>query len=174
MKTNIISPLVILALNLLGSCTSMSSKKEETRNSYITPYYLHYNTPAYIVGKDMIKKSLKSYLDLSSNMTPQPNLNPYDKKWNGGETALMLAAAIGDIDTMKKLLELGADINVASNEMKLPSMTFPYKETALHYAARAEQIDVYNFLIKQGANQKLKNTDRKTAKQLLEAKLKNN
>ena len=60
-------------------------------------------------------------------MTPQPNLNPYDKKWNGSEAALMLAAAIGDIDTMKKLLELGADINVASNEMKLPSMTFPYK-----------------------------------------------
>ena len=40
----------------------------------------------------------------------------------------MLAAAIGDIDTMKKLLELGADINVASNEMKLPSMTFPTKK----------------------------------------------
>lgn len=84
----------------------------------------------------------------------------------------MLAATVGDIDTMKKLLEFRADINVASNEMKLPSMTFPYKETALHYAARAGQIDVYNFLIKQGANQNLKNTDRKTAKQLLEAKLK--
>ena len=174
MKTNIIFPSVFLALNLLGSCTSITPKKEETRNPYIQPYYLHYNTPAYIVGKDMIRNSLKSYLDLSSNMTPQPNLNPYDKKWNGGETALMLAATVGDIDTMKKLLEFRADINVASNEMKLPSMTFPYKETALHYAARAGQIDVYNFLIKQGANQNLKNTDRKTAKQLLEAKLKNN
>lgn len=169
MKTNIIFPSFILALNLLGSCTSISPKKEETRNPYIPPYYLHYNSPAYIVGKDMIKNSLKSYLDLSSNMTPQPNLNPYDKKWNGSETALMLAAAIGDIGIMKKLLEFRADINVASNEMKLPSLTFPYKETALHYAARTRQMVAYDFLIKQGANQKLKNTEGKTAKQLLEA-----
>ena len=174
MKTNIIFPSVILALNLLGSCTFITHKKEKTRNPYIPPYYLHYNTPVYIVGKDMIKNSLKSYLDLSSNMIPQPNLNPYDKKWNGSDTALMLAAAIGDIDTMKKLLELGADINVASNEMKLPSMTFPYKETALHYAARTGQISAYNFLIRQGANQKLKNTDGKTAKQLLKATGENN
>lgn len=174
MKTNIIFPSVFLALNLLGSCTPITPKKEETRNPYIPPYYLHYNTPAYIVGKDMIRNSLQSYWDLSSNMTPQPNLNPYDKKWNGSEAALMLAAAIGDIDTMKKLLELGADINVASNEMKLPSMTFPYKETALHYAARTGQISAYNFLIKQGANQNLKNTDGKTAQQLLETEVKNN
>lgn len=174
MKTNIIFHLVILALNLLGSCTSISPKKGETRNPYIPSYYLHYNTPVYIVGKDMIKNSLKSYLDLSSNMTPQPNLNPYDKKWNGGETALMLATAVGDIETMKKLLEFGADINVASNEMKLPSLTFPYKETALHYAARTGQMAAYAFLIEQGANQKLKNTDGKTAKQLLEATGENN
>ena len=80
MKTNIIFPSVFLALNLLGSCTSITPKKEETRNPYIPPYYLHYNTPAYIVGKDMIRNSLQSYWDLSSNMTPQPNLNPYDKK----------------------------------------------------------------------------------------------
>lgn len=83
--------------------------------------------------------------------------------------ALMLAATAGDIDTMRKLLEFRADINVASNEMKLPSMTFHYKETALHYAARTGQMVAYDFLIKQGANQKLKNTDGKTAKQLLEA-----
>lgn len=95
MKTNIILPSVILTLNLLYSCTFISSKKEETRNSYIPPYYLHYNTPAYIAGKDMIRNSLKSCWDLSSNMTPQPNLNPYDKKWNGSETALMLAQLSG-------------------------------------------------------------------------------
>lgn len=83
MKTNIIFPSVILALNLLGSCTFISQKKEETGNSYIPPYYLHYNTPAYIVEKDMIRNSLESYWYLSSNMTPQPNLNPYDK--NGME-----------------------------------------------------------------------------------------
>ena len=56
----------------------------------------------------------------------------------------MLAATVGDIDTMRKLLEFKADINVTSNEMKLPSMTFPYKETALHYAARTGQIVAYD------------------------------
>lgn len=46
----------------------------------------------------------------------------------------MQAAAAGDIQTMKKLLEWGADVNAVSNEMKLPSLTWPYKKTALHYA----------------------------------------
>lgn len=62
MKTNIIFPSVILALNLLGSCTFITPKKEETRNPYIPPYYLHYNTPVYIVGKDMIKNFIKIIL----------------------------------------------------------------------------------------------------------------
>ncbi len=35
MKTNIIFLSIFLALNLLGSCTSIPPKKEETRNPYI-------------------------------------------------------------------------------------------------------------------------------------------
>lgn len=73
-----------------------------------------------------------------------------------------VGGAIGNISTMKKLLEFRADINIASNEMKLPSLTFPYRETALHYAAWTGQMVVYDFLIKQGVVHKLKNTDKKS------------
>lgn len=80
----------------------------------------------------------------------------------------MLAATLGDIETMKKLIELGADINITSDKALISTMTYPYRETALHYAARTRQMGTYNFLIEQGANRQLKNTDGKTAEQLLE------
>ncbi len=56
----------------------------------------------------------------------------------GGYTALMWAAGLGHIDTVKLILDHGADVNVRNN----------YKNTAL---ALAEKEEVVNLLTQAGA-----------------------
>ena len=63
------------------------------------------------------------------------------------ETFLHTAAIRGYLEGTKLLVELGIDINI------LGDMGY----TALHYAARFENDDIYNYLISQGADEKLVN-----------------
>lgn len=65
-----------------------------------------------------------------------------------GTTPLANAICKGDIETVKKFLDYGADINEKSNGM-----------TPLMLAARYNQIDILKLLIEKGANLKL--TDEK-------------
>lgn len=65
-----------------------------------------------------------------------------------GATPLANAIVKGDIDTVKKFLDYGADVNEKSNGM-----------TPLMLAARYNQVDIIKLLIEKGAN--LRQTDDK-------------
>lgn len=54
-----------------------------------------------------------------------------------------MAIIKGDIDTVKKMIELGSDVNEKSEGM-----------TPLMYAARYNRVDIMKILIKKGANHK--------------------
>lgn len=66
--------------------------------------------------------------------------------------------AKGDFETVKKLIELGMDVNEESNGMT-PAM----------YAARYNRTDILNLLISKGANLKLKSRSGITALEYAEA-----
>ena len=76
-----------------------------------------------------------------------------DAKNRVGETALMLAAKKGDIETMRVLLQSRADINT-KNKSRL---------TALMYAAKNGITDATKFLIDAGANINGRDREGKTA-----------
>jgi len=75
-------------------------------------------------------------------------------------TPLAAAVAKGDIDTVKKFIEYGADVNEKSNGM-----------TPLMIAARYNQVEIINLLLENGANAKTINESGLTA--LKYAKLSN-
>lgn len=169
MKNNVRSTFLLMVCSFYCACSPAIPQREIKEEHECNSKILHY-TPAYAAGNSMVRNSLILYLSFFENAGYLSKVDhSYDEKWNGSETALMLAATLGDTETMKKLIELGADINITSDKALIPAMTYPYRETALHYAARAGQMDAYEFLMKQGANRQLKNTDGKTAEQLLKA-----
>lgn len=168
MNNNVRFTFLVVVFSFCCACSPATLQQEIKEKHEYNSGTLHY-TPAYAAGKSRVRNSLMLYLTFPKNIGHLSKVNnPYDEKWNGSETALMLAATLGDIETMKKLIELGADINITSDKALISTMTYPYRETALHYAARTRQMGAYDFLIKQGANRQLKNTDGKTAEQLLE------
>lgn len=63
-------------------------------------------------------------------------------------TPLAVAIVKGDIETVKKFIEYGADVNEKSNGL-----------SPLMIAARYNQVDILNLLLEKGA--KLKDTDEK-------------
>jgi len=58
-----------------------------------------------------------------------------------------MAIVKGDTETVKKLIELGSDINKKSNGM-----------TPLMFAARYNRVDIIKLLVEKGANIKTKNS----------------
>ncbi len=68
------------------------------------------------------------------------NLSPVTVK---NVTPLCLAIAKGDIDGVKKLIELGADVEKKSNGMK-----------PIHFAARYNQVEIMKVLVEAGAKTK--------------------
>lgn len=75
-------------------------------------------------------------------------------------TPLATAIAKGDVDTVKKFIEYGADVNEKSNGM-----------TPLMIAARYNQVAIIKLLVEKGANLKL--TDDKGLSALKYAELSN-
>ena len=65
-----------------------------------------------------------------------------------------VSIALGDIETVQKLLELGEDVNQTSNGM-----------TPLMYAAKYNRTEILKILIEKGANLKAKSDRRMTALQ---------
>lgn len=59
-----------------------------------------------------------------------------------GETALMVAANLGTVEQVQKLVQLGADVNATDNNGQTPLM----------YAAMGGQMDSLKFLLLQGAD----------------------
>lgn len=109
---------------------------------------------------------------------------PADTSDRGGETALMNAAAIGDIAGMKILLAAGADPN-ANSDKGLTSLMMVQGDkaklqllfeagakiesadlsgrTALHFAALQKDVPKTIFLIEHGANVQTRDKDGRTA-----------
>jgi ankyrin repeat protein len=75
-------------------------------------------------------------------------------------TPLAIAIAKGDLESVKKFIEYGADVNERSNDM-----------TPLMIAARYNQVEIINLLIKNGAN--IKATNEKGLSALKYAELSN-
>lgn len=75
-----------------------------------------------------------------------------------GETALMFAAAGGDLDMARTLIDNGAPVNARSD----------IGETALMFAARWGRADVVNMLLEEGADASLVNAYNETALLLAE------
>jgi ankyrin repeat protein len=75
-------------------------------------------------------------------------------------TPLAQAISKGDIETVKKFIEYGADVNERSNDM-----------TPLMIAARYNNVEIINLLLKSGAN--LKATNEKGYSALKYAELSN-
>lgn len=69
-------------------------------------------------------------------------------------SAFCVAVVKGDVATVKKLIELGEDVNKMSQGMT-PAM----------YAAKFNRVEVLKVLIAEGANLKKRSTKGKTAKQ---------
>ncbi|MFH4967796.1 ankyrin repeat domain-containing protein [Gaetbulibacter sp. M240] len=65
-----------------------------------------------------------------------------------------VSIALGDIETVQKLLELGEDVNQTSNGM-----------TPIMYAAKYNRTEILKILIEKGANLKAKSDRRLTALQ---------
>lgn len=80
-------------------------------------------------------------LDISSNnleiVKPAPNVSPF-----------CMSIVKGDIETVKKLIDLGVDINQKSNGMT-PAM----------YAAKFNKTEILKLLVANGANLKLRSDD---------------
>lgn len=80
-------------------------------------------------------------------------------------TLLMTAAFYGDIDGMRYLLEVGFPIDEMTDITKLYFHSFASQfggESALHFAARGEQKEAYDFLVRHGANELLENANGET------------
>lgn len=115
---------------------------------------------------------------LTNGYSPE-NLN---KKGENGDSAVMKATRMGEIEIVKELIEAGADINLKNNDGNnalwfacfgnhYELITFLSEAkinidnqndngaTALMYAASAGKIEVLKLLLQHGANPNLKNLD---------------
>lgn len=158
----------LLAFSFFSSCTSFNTASETAQQpdpqeeeikrlkerGPSRPTSL--SKPAYYFPDSNIKLELNewrkyfAYYEKNPKSTEPANI--YESE-NDEETPLMLAAAIGDIRLMKKLLQHGVNINFTSKR---------YHETALHYAAYKGNTEAYAFLVKNGAKQDIKSIDAST------------
>ncbi len=84
-------------------------------------------------------------------MKDKINLNAQDER--DGETALMVAAWNNRIETVKFLIEKGADINIVALVKGVPA----YNHSALTYACKEGNTEIVNILISAGAVNHLTN-----------------
>ena len=86
--------------------------------------------------KEFIKLFVDNKNDLDINV-----------KFDNGNTFLILATKLNEMNIVKFLLENGADINAQNLFMN----------TALHYATSSKHYNIVNLLIQHNANEEIKN-----------------
>ena len=75
-----------------------------------------------------------------------------------GSNALQHAAYYGRLDLLRRLVDLGADVNDTPNYHHVPKLFDPL-ETPLHSAARAGNLEIVKYLLDHGANAELKDSE---------------
>ena len=95
------------------------------------------------------------------NVNAKNSSESFNEKATTGKTfkvsAFCLSIVKGDFDTVKKLIDLGTDVNTRSNGMT-PAM----------YAAKFNRVEILELLIANGANLKTKSDQGYTAKKYAE------
>lgn len=81
-----------------------------------------------------------------------------DTKTGSGWTPLILAASQGNLEFATKLIDLGADLNLAEYDGWTP----------LHFAAGSGFISVIDLLLERGADPNIMNNDQKTPRDIAE------
>ncbi|MFD1614710.1 ankyrin repeat domain-containing protein [Gelatiniphilus marinus] len=95
---------------------------------------------------------------VSANATTlNRNFTDYSKETVVQVSPFCVSIAKGDMETVKKLISLGEDVNKKSNGM-----------TPLMYAAKYNRTDILKFLIAKGAKLKVKSDKGMTAKKYAE------
>lgn len=85
-------------------------------------------------------------------------VNSHDYEFSAYKTTPFCMAIVkGDLETVKKLIELGSDVNRKSDGM-----------TPLMYAARYNRVEIIKILVKEGANIKTKDPKGFTAMKFAE------
>lgn len=105
-----------------------------------------------------------------------------DKRGSNGDTALMKATQLGEVNVARSLIDAGADVNIKNNDgnnalwfacfrdrLDLMALLIEGKidinnqndngATVLMYAASAGKTEIVNALLAAGANSQLKNLD---------------
>ena len=88
-----------------------------------------------------IVASLCAFANVSFALNSKPLSNPISILSNNMISPLVMAIYKGDIESVKKIIEYGADVNEKSNGM-----------SPLMYAARYNKTDIIKILILSGAN----------------------
>jgi ankyrin repeat protein len=78
----------------------------------------------------------------------ESNTNLVFARDNGSKLPFLEAAAAGNVSLIKRMLELGADINAAGDTFSSVGM----QDTALHWAVERNHFDVCQYLLEAGAN----------------------
>jgi uncharacterized protein len=97
-----------------------------------------------VIVRDESFRPPDEFFDSDSNDAPPPERDP---RIGGGLTPLVFAARVGDLDTVRVLLEAGADVN----------QTTEYGWTALLAAVNNRYYRVADYLLDQGANPNIAN-----------------
>lgn len=88
-----------------------------------------------------------SVISVNASNSDYSTINNSTSEYFFKVNSFCVSIAKGDFDTVKKLIERGADVNEKSNGMT-PAM----------YAAKFNRVDILKLLIEEGANLKLRST----------------
>lgn len=126
---------------------------EDSSREYYTPHY-----------PQQIKEAFHIYLQEQVNAGKNPK-DAYEQFSFANETLLMMAAYTNDMALAEFLIGQKVDVNQRAYEEKerTPIVGFGshVAETALHYAARAGNKQMYDFLVQHGADKNIRNKNNK-------------
>lgn len=141
MKALVIVIVLLLSINLFGSEKQDGSSQAEKQETKVSVPKLDLHAAIYMNNIEAIRQHIKAGSDLNV-------LEP-----SRGSTPLITAAALGNNEAIKMLIDAGASINNQNND----------GSTALHTAIVFGKTEVAKTLIESGINLNIQNNDGSTA-----------
>jgi ankyrin repeat protein len=179
------SPLLFLAIIFLPwIATAQSGHDSYFPEGFTQPKIAVGGNGAAVAGPTPFFKQRQATNGTNAKMAPTPQQEKLSKQ--NGNTDLMNAAASGDLQLVKQLIDLGADVNAANKFGSTALMGaaaggyLPIvqeliehqanvnaqgkdRSTSLMFAARNGHVAIVEYLMNQGADLKQKNKNGKTA-----------